>query len=81
LADSAGPDIRDYRVDPSKIFDKVPGFQPRWTVRMGAAQLRDGYTAHGFNEEAFLGRLMRIAFIKSGLASGTIGSDLRPVNR
>ncbi len=80
LADTAGPDIRDYRVDPSKIFDKVPGFQPQWTVQKGAEQLRDGYTAHGFDEEIFLGRLMRIAFIKQGLAAGTIGTDLRPVN-
>lgn len=79
LADSAGPDIRDYRVDASKIFERVPDFRPAWTVRMGARQLRDGYSANGFDEEAFLGRLMRIAYIKKGLETGTIGDDLRPV--
>jgi nucleoside-diphosphate-sugar epimerase len=79
LADTAGPDIRDYRVEAAKIFDKVPGFDPQWTVRMGAEQLRDGYTANGFDEDVFLGRLMRIAFIKDGLSAGRIGSDLRLV--
>ena len=80
LADSAEPDIRNYRVDTSKMFDKVPAFQPRWRVKLGVEQLRDGCTANGLDEETFLSRLMRIAHIEQGQAAGTIESDLRPVS-
>jgi nucleoside-diphosphate-sugar epimerase len=80
LAESAGPDIRDYRVEASKIATMVPGFQPQWTVQLGAEQLRDAFTSNEIDETVFLGRLMRIAYLKNGLAEGTIGSDLRLVN-
>jgi nucleoside-diphosphate-sugar epimerase len=80
LADTAGPDIRDYRVEAAKIHSMVPGFKPEWTVQRGAEQVRDAFTEYGIDEGMFLGRLMRIAYLKQSLANGSIGSDLRLVN-
>lgn len=79
LADSAGPDIRDYRVDCSKINQLVPAFVTRWTVETGAKELYEAYIAQELGQEDFLGDLLRIAFIRSEQEAGRIGSDLRPV--
>lgn len=79
LADSAGPDIRNYRVDCSKFHDMVPAFQMHWTVEKGARELVDAYKLYGLTEDDFLGGLMRIAFIKEGMAAGGIGEDLRVI--
>ena len=37
FADDAGPDKRNYRADFSKIARVLPGFQPQWDARKGAA--------------------------------------------
>lgn len=81
LADTAGPDIRNYRVDCSKIAEMVPAFRTEWTVELGVKELVDAYVRHSLTEHHFLGGLMRIAHLKEGLAAGTIGPDLRPVPR
>ncbi|MDH4306678.1 MAG: SDR family oxidoreductase [Acidimicrobiia bacterium] len=78
LAETAGPDIRDYRVDCGKIASEVPEFRPTWTVEAGARELATEYQSNGLTEDGFLGRLMRIAHLKSGLAAGKISSELRP---
>jgi nucleoside-diphosphate-sugar epimerase len=77
LAESAGPDIRNYRVDCSKITAMVPAFRPEWTVEKGARELLDAYVLHGLTEETFFGPLSRITFLKDRLADGTVGVDLR----
>jgi nucleoside-diphosphate-sugar epimerase len=77
FAGTAGPDIRDYRVDCSKVADLVPEFQPAWTVESGVEELVDAYRRHGLEESEFLGNLMRIEHIKRLLADGRIGADLR----
>lgn len=79
LADTAGPDIRNYRVDCSKFHDMVPAFGTEWTVEKGARELVDAYRLHGLTEETFFGPLSRIAFLKERIADGTVGDDLRRV--
>jgi nucleoside-diphosphate-sugar epimerase len=77
LSDTAGPDIRDYRVDCSKIAQVLPAFAPQWTVRKGAEQLYDAFVAYGIGSDAFLGKLLRIQHVRSLQEEGVLGPDLR----
>jgi nucleoside-diphosphate-sugar epimerase len=79
LADSAGPDIRDYRVDSTKIFELVPEFQPEWTVEKGIREMYDAFTRYGTPETDFLGKLLRIRWLLEGQAAGRITGDLRVI--
>jgi nucleoside-diphosphate-sugar epimerase len=77
LADSAGPDIRDYRVNCDKIRAALPGFETRWTVRAGVRELNRAFLDDRLNRDEFLGSLLRIRYIKSEQETGRLGSDLR----
>src|SRR5438128_8194549 len=78
FAEGAGPDKRNYRADFSKIARVLPSFQPLWDARKGARQLYEAYRAIGLELADFEGpRYRRIDQIKSLLASGRLGSDLR----
>lgn len=79
MAESAGPDIRDYRVNCDRIAERLPAFQPRWTVESGARELYEAFSSHGLDEEEFLGKLLRIAYLKRLQASGRLTSDMRVV--
>ncbi|MCZ6461866.1 MAG: NAD(P)-dependent oxidoreductase [Actinobacteria bacterium] len=76
LADAAGPDIRDYRVDCSKLADTL-GFELAWDVAAGAEQLYTQYVANGLSEEDFLGSLLRIRHVQRLQDEGVLGEDLR----
>jgi nucleoside-diphosphate-sugar epimerase len=79
FAATAGPDIRNYRVDCDKIAAALPAFQPTWTVRAGAEQLAAAFTDIGLTaEDITSARLQRIEHIKARLAAGGLSSDLRP---
>jgi nucleoside-diphosphate-sugar epimerase len=79
-APGASPDTRNYRVDFTKIEAKLPGYQPRWTLRKGIDQIVAAYRAHGMRQKEFLGpRYLRIQTVKDRLAAGTLGGDLRPL--
>lgn len=77
LADRAGSDIRDYRVDPSKLLERVPEFGPKWRLEDGVAQLYEAYTRYGLTEELFLGRLLRIGYVREMQEAGIMSADLR----
>jgi len=79
LADTAGPDIRDYRVDCSKVADTVHEFSPVWTVRNGAEEVYDAYLRYGLDDDLFGERLLRIKTIKAKQARGLVTEDLRVV--
>jgi nucleoside-diphosphate-sugar epimerase len=79
FAATAGPDIRNYRVDCDKIAAVLPAFQPTWTVRTGAEQLAAAFEAFGLTaDDITSARLQRIEHIKARLAAGALSSDLRP---
>ncbi|MDR7420282.1 MAG: SDR family oxidoreductase [Armatimonadota bacterium] len=78
FAADGGPDLRNYRVDCSRIAQEVPGFQPRWTVEAGIAELRDAYLTHGLTREQFLSsRYLRIGRIRELLDAGRLDHNLR----
>lgn len=77
MAGTAGPDIRDYRVDCSKIAEMVPTFTPQWTVAAGASEIADAFEKFDVGESEFLGSLMRIEHIKRLQQRGLLNRDLR----
>jgi nucleoside-diphosphate-sugar epimerase len=77
-ADGAGPDLRCYRVDCSKIERVLPAFQPRWDARRGARELVEAYRKAGLTEQKFQGPLYtRLLRIRELQESGLIDADLR----
>ena len=77
-AEGAGPDKRCYRVDCSKIRRVLPEFEPQWDARKGVKELYAAYQKVGLTLDDFEGdRYQRIAHIKSLLAEGKLGEDLR----
>ena len=78
FADKAGPDMRNYRVDFSKLNDTFPELTLRWTVGDGIAELLASYTKHGLSYDDFTSsRYVRLRRIKELVAAGTVDDMLR----
>jgi nucleoside-diphosphate-sugar epimerase len=69
LAEGAGPDRRDYRVDFSKLTAAFPALDLRWGVGDGVAELLAAYDERGFTYDEFMSsrfiRLRRISELRS----------------
>jgi nucleoside-diphosphate-sugar epimerase len=77
-AGDASPDIRNYRVNFTKISDWLPEFQPTWTVREGIEELYQAYREHGLTTEEFLSaRYLRLKRIGELRAEGALDANLR----
>lgn len=77
-AEGAGPDLRCYRVDFSKVARVLPEFRPRWTVQQGIVQLHEAYKSVGLRLEDLEGsRYLRIKHIKHLQAMGRLDANLR----
>jgi nucleoside-diphosphate-sugar epimerase len=79
-AEGAQPDTRCYRVDCEKIQDRLPGFEPQWTLRRGVEELYEAYVDEGLTLEEFeSSRFLRIKRVREQQALGRLGEDLRPL--
>jgi nucleoside-diphosphate-sugar epimerase len=77
-ATDAGPDLRCYRVNCSKIMEVLPNFKPQWDARKGAIELYEAYQKVGLTLEEFEGpRYQRIAHIKYLLSQDLLDENLR----
>ena len=77
-AKDAGPDLRCYRADFSKITKCLPEFKPQWNAKRGAQQLFEAYKKIGLKLDDFEGpRYKRIDHIKHLLSTGRLDADLR----
>jgi hypothetical protein len=77
-ADGAGPDLRNYRVDFSKLTGTFPDLRLRWTVREGVQELLGAYTEHGLTYEDFTSsRFVRLRRIRELLDAGLVNDRLR----
>jgi nucleoside-diphosphate-sugar epimerase len=77
-AEGAGPDLRCYRVDCSKLAGTLPEFQPQWTVRRGIEELYEAYRRCHLNRDQFLSsRYLRINHIRDMLREGRLDRELR----
>jgi nucleoside-diphosphate-sugar epimerase len=78
LADGAGPDVRNYRVDFSKLAGTFPGLSLRWTVKDGIDELADAYAKYGLTYDDFLSsRFVRLRRIRELLSAGLVDEMLR----
>jgi nucleoside-diphosphate-sugar epimerase len=78
LADGAGPDLRDYRVDFSKLVDSFPQLDMLWTTSAGVSELLTAYTRHGMTVADFnSSRYVRLRRIRELMEAGQLDDMLR----
>jgi len=78
FADGAGPDMRNYRVDFSKLMETFPELDLRWSVRDGIRELVGAYSEHGLSYADFTSsRYVRLRRIRELLDAGQIDPLLR----
>ena len=76
-----GNDPRSYRVDFTRAFTELPGFEPQWTLQKGAIELRDWLRQHEPDPTKLLGeRYIRLKRIQALVADKKIDSDFRWIN-
>lgn len=77
FADTAGKDLRNYRVNCDKIA-KTLGFSCKWTVRDGVVELAEAFRRQGLSLADLEGsRFMRVMRVTELMESGRLGHDLR----
>ena len=81
MAEGAGPDLRSYRVDFSKLTDTFPDLSLRWTVAAGVGELLSAYTTYGLSYGDFTSsRYVRLRRIRELMDDGRLDSMLRLVS-
>lgn len=77
VAEGAGPDPRDYRVDCTKIETHLTDFRPQWTVPRGVEELRDAFRDHGLTENELRARFVRLSHIRALMEDGRLDEGIR----
>ncbi|MEU8222877.1 SDR family oxidoreductase [Kribbella sp. NPDC048915] len=78
IADGAGPDLRNYKVDFGKLNDTFPELKLQWTVRKGVDELYDAYRRHGLTLDDFnSAQFVRLRRIQQLLSAGLVDDQLR----
>jgi len=78
FATQAGPDLRNYRVDFSKLGAVFPELNLRWTVPAGVDELVRAYTDYDFSHEDFVSsKYVRLRRIQELLSAGLVDEMLR----
>jgi nucleoside-diphosphate-sugar epimerase len=78
IAEGAGPDLRNYRVDFAKLEATFPELNLRWSVREGVDELAAAYAKYGLTHEDFMSsRFVRLRRIHELLSAGLVDESLR----
>ena len=78
FAAGAGPDVRNYRVDFSKLNETFPELKLRWHVQDGVRELAAAYEANGMTAADFASsRFVRLRRIRELLSAGAVDEMLR----
>jgi nucleoside-diphosphate-sugar epimerase len=78
LAEDAGPDLRNYRVDFSKLAETFPDPDLRWRVQDGVDELVGAYARHGPSHDEFTSaRFVRLRRIRELLSANLVDELLR----
>ena len=78
FAAEAGPDLRNYRVDFSKLHGVFPDLNLRWSVPAGVNELVRAYADYGFSHDDFVSSsFVRLRRIQELLSTGEIDDMLR----
>jgi nucleoside-diphosphate-sugar epimerase len=77
-AKDGGPDRRCYRVDCSKIHNRLTAFRPAWNARRGAAELHEAYRRIGLTAtDMASSRYYRVAKVTELMKADLIDGELR----
>ena len=77
IAEGAGPDLRNYRVDFSKLKAIFPDLTLCWSVQEGIDELVAAYTEHGLTYDDFTSsRFVRLRRIRELLSAGLLDEML-----
>jgi nucleoside-diphosphate-sugar epimerase len=77
IAESAGPDLRSYRVDFAKLADTFPDLRLEWSVRSGIDELVSAYRQHDLTYEDFTSsRYVRLRRIRELISAGCLDEML-----
>jgi nucleoside-diphosphate-sugar epimerase len=78
FAADAGPDLRNYRVDFSKLNETFPDLNLRWGVGDGINELVGAYAEHGMTHDDFTSsRFVRLRRINDLLSAGVLDDMMR----
>jgi nucleoside-diphosphate-sugar epimerase len=77
ITGEAGNDPRSYRVDFSKINRLVPGFEAKWTIRDGAAELYRRYQEYGLSADVYASTFKRLPWLSGLQRSGRLDPQMR----
>jgi nucleoside-diphosphate-sugar epimerase len=78
VAADASADKRTYRVDCSKLAERLPAFAPQWDPARSARRLYQIYQAVGLTREQFEGEsFIRLKRLEGLIGRGQLDSDLR----
>ena len=77
ITGETGGDPRSYRVDFAKIGLALPGWQARWSIADGAAELVAAYRDHAMTHEAFAERFIRLAWLQQRQSRGELDAEMR----
>jgi hypothetical protein len=78
LAEDAGPDLRNYRVDFSKLAATFPDLGLRWRVPDGVNELVGAYARHGLTYDDFMSsRFVRLRRIRELVSASLVDEMLR----
>ena len=78
MKDGASHDLRTYRIDCSKIRERIPEFLPCWTLGRGIDQIYGALSQIEATDELLMGdRFMRLAHLQMMMSSGHLTEDLR----
>jgi nucleoside-diphosphate-sugar epimerase len=78
FAANAGPDLRNYRADFSKLNDTFPELQMKWSVRDGINELLAAYTKYAMTYDDFTSpRFVRLRRLRELLDQGLLDDLLR----
>jgi len=77
FSDGAGPDLRNYRVDFSKLAETFPNLKLRWSVPEGVSELAAAYARYGLSYADFSSsRYVRLRRIRELLSEGLLDDML-----
>src|SRR5215472_13554252 len=77
-ADGAGPDLRSYRVDFSKLTETFPDLRMQWTTQDGVDELAAAYAKYGLTQDTFASsRFVRLRRIRELMNDGLVDDMLR----
>jgi nucleoside-diphosphate-sugar epimerase len=78
IAEGAGPDLRNYKVDFSKLNATFPDLKLEWTVRAGVEEMARAYAEHGLTLEEFHSAyFVRLRRLQQLLSKGLVDDQLR----